>query len=227
MLRALSQLTDPAFFGVLMRSLGLSLLAFLVLLGACAYGTEELVGQPGWLGWVAGIAGGLGAALLAMWLFVPVALMIAALYSDRVADAVDQRFYPGLPAPSGAPLAVQAWDGVALGVRVLLLQVVSLILAFALPGLGLVIGWCISGWAIGRGLFMAAALRRMGRPAALAAYRAHRLRVFAQGGLLALASTVPFVNLLVPVVGVASLTHVLNARVLKSPPAGVSLLRGP
>ena len=41
--------------------------------------------------------------------------------------------------------------------------------------------------------------------------------MLAQGGILALAATVPLLNLLVPVVGVAALTHVFNRRLLPPP----------
>lgn len=210
MLRAIAQLDDPVFLGVLFRSLVLSVLAFAALLAGSAWGMQALVAQGGWVAWLAGIAGGVGAALLAAWLFVPAALLIATLYSDRVAAAVDRRFYPFLPVPRGAPLTVQLWDGVALAAQVLGFQVVALVLALAIPGVGLVLGWMITGWAIGRGLFVAVAMRRMDRAAALRAFAARRWAVLAQGGLLALAATVPLLNLMVPVVGVAALTHVLN-----------------
>ena len=210
-LRALSQLDDPVFLGVLLRSVALSVLAFLGLVSFSAWVLRELVAQGGWLGWAAGIAGGLGAVLLAVWLFVPVVLTIATLFSDRIAEAVDRRYFPGQPAPAGAAIAVQAWDGLALGAQVLGLQLVALVLAISLPGVGLVLGWAITGWAIGRGLFMAVAMRRMTRPEALREYGRRRWPVLVQGGLLAFASTVPFVALLVPVVGVAALTHVFNA----------------
>ncbi len=209
--RALQQMDDPVFVGVLARSVAWSVMAFGAALWAAFWAVQHLVGQPGWLGWAAGIAGGVGAALLAMWLFVPAAVLIATLYIDRVAAAVDRRFYPMIPAPhGGAALSVQVWDGVALGAQVLAWQVVALLLALALPGVGLVLGWAVTGWAIGRGLFVAVAMRRMPRHQALAVYAERRWAVLALGLLLALAGTVPLLNLLVPVLGVAALTHVLN-----------------
>ena len=218
MLRAIAQFDDPVFLGVLVRSVAWSVLAFCGLLAGSTWGVQALVvhwGVPGgWLAWLAGIAGGMGAALLAAWLFVPAALLIAALYSDRVAAAVDRRFYPALPAPEAAPFAVQAWDGVLLAVQVLGLQAVALLLAVLLPGIGLILGWLITGWAIGRGLFVAVAMRRMNRRLALQAYAARRWNVLAQGATLALAAAVPLLNLLVPVLGVAALTHVLNERLV-------------
>lgn len=213
MFRAFQQLDDPIFLGVLVRSLALSVLAFLGLLAGTVWGVQDLVGQfgqPGWLSWTAGLLTGVGAIFLAFLLFVPVALLIATLYIDRVSSAVEHRFYPLLPPPQGAHLAVQAWDGVALGATVLAWQIVALLLTLALPGLGLVLGWIITGWAIGRGLFVAVAMRRMPRRDALALYARRRGPILAQGALLALAGTVPLLNLLVPVLGVAALTHILN-----------------
>ena len=215
-LRAISQLNDPVFQGVVWRSLVLSLLAFAGLLAGSVWGLQQVVAQPGWWGWLAGlaggIAGGLGAAVLALYLFVPAALLIATLYIDRVAAAVDRRFYPTLPVPAGAPLAVQAWDGVALGAQVLGLQAVALLLALLLPGFGLVLGWLITGWGIGRGLFVAVAMRRMSRPDALVLYARRRLTVVLQGCVLAAAASVPLLNLLVPVLGTAAMVHVLHRR---------------
>lgn len=211
LVRAVQQLDDPVFVGVLVRSLAWSLLAFLGLLAGASWAVQHVVGQPGWLGWAAGIAGGLGAALLAVWLFVPAAVLIATLYIDRVSAAVDGRFYPAMPPPvGGAALSVQVWDGVALGAQVLGWQVVALVLAVALPGVGLVLGWAVTGWAIGRGLFVAVAMRRMPRAQALLVYAGRRPAVLGLGLILALAGTVPLLNLLVPVLGVAALTHVLN-----------------
>lgn len=207
--RALLQLNDRVFLGVVWRSLLLSLVAFAALLVGSVWLLEQWVGHGGWLGWFAGALGGLGVVLLAVWLFVPVALLIAGLYIDRVAAAVERRFYPGLPPPSGAPIVEQTWDGVVLGLQVLVLQVVSLVISFLLPGIGLVIGYVITGWAIGRGLFVAVAMRRMTRPQALRLYSGRWLTVVLPGIVLALASTIPPLNLLVPVVGIATMVHVL------------------
>lgn len=223
--RALAQLDDPVFLSVLVQSVLLSFVAFAVLVAGSAWGVHGLLAQSAWLGWVAGIAGGLAVALLGVWLFVPVALLIATLFSNRICAAVDRRFYPGLSTPKGAPLAEQAWDGAVLGLQVLGFQLVALLLAFLLPGIGLVLGWMVTGWAIGRGLFVTVAMRRMGRPEALRLYARRRVPVLWQGGLLALLGTVPVLNLLVPVLGIAALTHVLNAS--NELPRGLPLLRGP
>lgn len=223
--RALSQLDDPVFLGVVVRSVLLSIVGFVLLLVGSTWVVHEMLQAGGWLGWAAGIAGGLLVVGLAWWLFVPVALAVTTLFSDRICAAVEARHYPGLARPRGAPIAVQAWDGAVLGLQVLAFQSVALALALLLPGIGLMLGWAVTGWAIGRGLFVATAMRRMGRAEALALYGRVRGPVLVQGLILALASTVPFVNLLVPVLGLAALTHVLNT--VNGLPRGLPSLRHP
>ncbi len=91
--------------------------------------------MAGWLG-LADILGSVGASLLAFWLFLPVAAGIGTLYLDRIASAVERRFYPWLPPPDSATLLEQAWDGIAVALKVLALNVAALILALLIPGLG-------------------------------------------------------------------------------------------
>lgn len=206
-LRAISQLDDPVFAGVVLRGV-LSALLLFALLGLAI--DQAAHGWFGMAGWLAGLLGGVGAALLAWLAFLPVVGLIAALFADRVAARVEQRFYPGLRPARPAALAAQLWDGVALGAQVLLLQLAALLLAPFVLGASLPLGWIVAAWAIGRGLFVAVAMRRMGRLDALALYRARRATVVFQGALIAALGVVPLLNLLAPVLGVAAMVHVLH-----------------
>ncbi len=216
LLRAAAQIGDPDFLAVLAGSLLWSAAAFALLLAAAVWGVHRWIAGygGGWLAgagaWLGGAAGGLAAAAAAMFLFLPVAVLIATLSLERVASAVERDCYPGLPPARGASLAVQAWDGAVLAVQVLALNVVALLLTLLLPGAGWALGWAVAAWAIGRGLFLAVAMRRMGRAAAQAAYLRRRWAVLVNGAALAAAGSVPGVNLLVPVLGVAAMVHVLN-----------------
>jgi uncharacterized protein involved in cysteine biosynthesis len=210
-LRAVSQLGDPTFVGVLWRSVAWSAACLVGLYAATISLVHQLLELHGIWAWAADLLSTVGAALLATWLFLPVAAAIGALYIERIATAVERRFYPWLPAAHGASTAEQAWDGIAVALRVLAFNVLGLILAVVLPGVGLVLGWLIASYAFGRGLFVAVAMRRMNRADAEALYRHRRGVVLAQGAILALASYVPLLNLLVPLVGTAAMVHVLDA----------------
>ena len=208
--RALGQLDDSAFLGVLLRSLLWSGACFAALHVAAVWAVHRLFDLHGWIGWFADLLGGIGASLVALWLFLPVAAIIGTLYIDRVARAVERRYYPALPPAHGASIASQIWDAIGIAARILLLNVLALIAALILPGVGLILAWLIGGYAIGRGLFAAVAMRRMPRPAARMLYGRVRLAILTQGCILALAGYVPILNLLIPVIGTAAMVHVLD-----------------
>jgi len=210
LLRALDQLGDRVFLGVLLRSAAWSALCFLALYAAALWGVHRWLHHVTLAEWAAGLLSTAGAVVLALWLFLPAAAVIATLYIDRIARAVERRYYPWLPPARGAPIGEQVVDGIGLGLKILLLSVLSLVLAVVLPGIGILLGWAIAAYAIGRGLFVAVAMRRMPRPAAMALYRRIRMPVLAQGGVMALAAYFPVLNLLIPVIGTAAMVHVLD-----------------
>jgi CysZ protein len=208
--RALAQLTDPALFGVVWRSVLFAALFFAVILAGTIDALHHFVTAGGILAWALDALGSIAAALLAMWLFLPVAAIIGTLYFERIARAVEWRYYPSLPPAQPAPMLDQLGVGIAVGLRVLGLNVLALLLTLFLPGIGLPIGWAIASWAMGRGLFFAVAMRRLNRLDAEALYRAVRPAALVQGGAMAAAAYFPLLNLLIPVVGVAAMVHVLD-----------------
>lgn len=210
MSRALSQLTDPALFGVVWRSVLFSALFFAVILTGTIGAVHHFAAGHGLLAWALDALGSIAAAVLAMWLFLPVAATIGTLYFERIARAVERRYYPFMPPPQPAAVMAQVWAGVALGLRVLGLNVLALLLTLIVPGIGLPIGWAIASWAMGRGLFVAVAMRRLNRPDAEALYRSVRPIALAQGGVMAAAAYFPLLNLLIPVAGTAAMVHVLD-----------------
>ncbi len=221
LLRAIRQTGEAAFLRVLIQSVALAAASFVALAFLAAWGLHHLL-RHGVLADAAAVLGGAGALLLALWLFLPVAAAIASLFLEPICRAVERRWYPGLPTASGANLVSQARDSLVLGGRLLVVTLLGLLAALAVPGVGLVLGWAIDGWAIGRGLFVAVAMRRMSRRDALALYRVTRLSALPNGVVLAVAGSLPLLNLLVPVIGTASMVHLVErARASARPVLGV------
>lgn len=210
--RTIEQLDDPALQRVLVHSLLLSAACFVLLCAGTAWGLHHALAGIAWLAWLASVLGGFLVVASGLWLFVPLSVVIASLFMEPICRAVERRWYPGLPAPVGAAFSAQMWDGLVVGGLVLLMSALSLLLALLVPGVGFVLGWLITAWALGRGLFVAVAMRRMSRAEANALYGRHRWGVLLQGGALALAGSLPLVNLLVPVLGTACMVHVLMDR---------------
>lgn len=218
--RAVSQLNDPFFRVVLIRSIAWSIACFVALHVAAVWIIHRILELHDWLAWSADILGSVAVSLLALWLFLPVAAAIGTMYLNQIAVAVERQFYPWLPSPEGASFLEQAWDGITVALKILTLNIMALVLAFVLPGIGLVLGWAIAAYAIGRGLFVAVAMRRMSRPMAESLYRASRGIVLAQGGMLALAAYIPVMNLLIPIIGVAAMVHVLDMTLAEAETSG-------
>ncbi len=208
---SIGQLGDRTFLGALLWSLAWSAVAFVVLHLLAGWSVNHVLALHGWQAWLGVILGGIGATFLGLWLFLPLAALIATLFIDRVAHAVECRHYPMLPPARGSSILIEIVDALALAGRILLLSVLALVLALLLPGIGLLLAWGIGAYAIGRGLFVTVALRRFNRREAEALYIANRGVILAQGGALALASYVPGLNLLIPVLGTAAMVHVLDA----------------
>jgi len=206
----LRQIGDPGFRRPLLKGLLASLLAFAVLVGLADWGAGALVGGEGWLSTLAGLLGGALVLAGAIWFFVPVLLALTSLFLDDVAEAVERRFYPGLPPARGASLSHQVWSNLALSARLLLATVVIFPLALMLPPLGVVLFWAVATVSLGYGLFEGVAQRRMSAAEARALRRKRRNEVLAIGAVLAALAVVPFVNLLVPVLGTAAMTHLLH-----------------
>ncbi len=210
LLLAFRQIGDPAFWAPLLKGSLVALLAFLGLAGLSGWGAGELAGGSGWLAGIAATLSGLAALALAVWLFVPVMLAAMGLFLDPVAEAVERRFHPSLPPPRGAGLVAQARFGLALGLRLGLLSLVALPLALLLPPLGAALFFAINTIGLGHGLFEGVAQRRMGLAEAKALRRSREGPVLVLGAVLAAMTLVPVLNILVPVLGTAAMTHLLH-----------------
>lgn len=219
-LRALGQLPDRRFRRVVWLGAGLSL----ALLVACYAGLllliQMLVGETVDIPLVGPVSGldtllSFGSALfmlvLSIFLMVPVAAVFSGLFLDDVAQAVEDRHYPGLPPVRRAlfgdtMVSTVNFFGVLVAVNLGALMLVP----FAGP-LTPVLFWAVNGWLLGREYFTAAALRRMDAAAARDLRRRNRLRIWAAGTLMAAPLSVPLVNLVIPVLGAATFTHIFQA----------------
>jgi uncharacterized protein involved in cysteine biosynthesis len=217
--RALGQLGDPRFRSVLWRGIGLTIAllvaVYVLLLNAIRAFVPDQIILP-WIGQVGGIDtvlswGSVPVLLLAsVFLMVPVASAFSGFFLDDVADAVEDRHYPALPAPVQVPMLAMLLDsvvffGVLVGANLLALAVYPFSGPFA-P----VVFWAVNGYILGREYFTMVAMRRVGRDGAKALRRRHAGEIWLAGTLMAAPLSVPLVNLLIPVLGAATFTHLFH-----------------
>lgn len=217
--RALGQMGDARFrrvvgFGV---ALALALLigvyaASLIVIDILAPDSIEipLVGPVGGLGTLLGIGSLILMLVMSVFLMVPVAAMFSGLFLDQVARAVEARHYPNLPPAPGLSPYEQIKDAVNFTALLVLVNVLALVIyAFSGP-LVMVMFWLVNGFLLGREYFTLVATRRLGRAEAKALRKRHAGRIWLAGTLMAAPLSLPLVNLFIPVLGVATFTHMFQ-----------------
>ena len=211
---ALRQLGDPAILRVLAKSLLVTLVIFVLL------GSLVLTGLYHWLvslgsAWSAELSA-LAALLLtaiAGWLlFRFVALFVLQFFAEDVVRAVEAKHYPmEASAARSLPFREEFANGLraagrALGLNLLALPF-ALVLLFTGVGTALLF-WAVNAFLLGRELQDMVWLRHRQDRGELAPMGGSRR--FLLGGAIAGLLMLPFVNLLAPVIGAASATHLVH-----------------
>ncbi len=210
LLLAFRQLTDPAFLAPLLKAGILAALAFTGLAWGAGWAVEHWLMTGGWLGTLVAALAGVLVLAMAIWMYLPVVMGLVGVFLDPVAAAVERRHYPGLVPAQGASVLAQARFGIGLGVLLLLLNLLALPLLIFAPPIGAVVFFVLATVALGHGTFEGVAQRRLDVTAARRLRRRHQAAVLALGAVLAGMAMVPLLNLLVPVLGTAAMTHLLH-----------------
>jgi len=156
------------------------------------------VGEVQWIGDLLGW-GSLGLMIvLSIFLMVPVASAITSLFLDDVAHAVEDKHYPHLPPKPRVPF----FDGLRDTVNFLGVLIGAFL---AIP-----IFYALNGFLLSREYFQLAAMRRIGRAAAIEMRRAHAGTIWFAGILMVVPLSIPLINLIVPILGAATFTHLYH-----------------
>jgi uncharacterized protein involved in cysteine biosynthesis len=216
---ALGQMGDPRFRWVLAQGIGLTIA---LLIGASVLVFQlvqwvfpDVVTLP-WIGQITFAEdifswGSVAVMMvLSVFLMVPVASAFTGLFLDDVADAVEAEHYAHLPpAPRTGFL-----DGIREAAGFLIVLIVANIAALAaylvFAPFAPLIFYALNGYLLGREYFRMIALRRLGRAGARSEFKQHLPTVWIAGALMAVPLTVPVINLLVPVLGAATFTHLFH-----------------
>ena len=209
--KSFSQLSEPK----LLRILGRSLVATaLTLLTVCLLAWSALAGttivENTWIDGIIDLLGGAAAFMLAILLFPAVAALVSSFFLDDVAEAVEARHYPDLPPPREQPLGEVVLIGVRFAAIVAALNILVLPL-YLIPGINLFVFLGLNGYLLSREYFELVALRRFDRTEARRMWRKSRGRFLVAGLLIAALLSVPFVNLIAPVMGTAFMVHVFES----------------
>ena len=205
--KTLGQLNDPMIRRVIGKTLGLAILGYILFVVLVYLLITWLSGLSGWLEGLAQFGGVIGAMVVAWFLFPSIAAAIAGIFADEVIDAVEAKHYPLLPPGKPVPVVAAVLDGLKLAAIALIANLLALPFLIVFP-VYVLITWGVNGWLLGREYFEMVAFRRMDRASAHELHRRHN-RIFTMAGvMIAVCLTIPFVNLLAPVLGAAFMVHV-------------------
>ncbi|WP_425040188.1 EI24 domain-containing protein [Primorskyibacter sp. S187A] len=216
---ALAQIGDPRFRKVLFLGIGLTFALLVVSYAGFLMflqwlipesNTLPLIGEVQWLDDLVSWSSVLLMLILSVFLMVPVASAITSMFLEEVAQAVEDRHYRHLPAAQSIPFSDALRDtvnflGVLIGANLL-----ALILYVFFAPFALFIFWGLNGFLLGREYYTLAAMRRVGRAQAKVLRRRHIGRIWLAGILMAMPLSVPLLNLIIPIIGAATFTHLYH-----------------
>lgn len=230
--KAVAQMADPRFRRVLLTglalTLGLLVGAYALVLALLDWVLPEQMVLPfvGEITWVDDLLSGasiLVMLVLSVFLMIPVASAFTSLFLDDVTDAVEARHYPQLTPAPRLSLGAGLRDAGRFMIVLVLANIVAFIAYLMMPPAAPLIFLTLNGYLLGREYFQLIAARRLGPAGAKAMRRRHAPRIWLAGAAMALPLLLPVVNLLVPILGAATFTHLYH-RLSRSegPSAGTS-----
>jgi len=217
--RAVEQIRDRRFRNVLLKGLGLTVgllvvvsIAMIWLVSFMVPDTLSLpfLGEVSWVEGVAWWASVLLMIVLSAVLMVPVAAAFTGIFLDDVADAVEARHYAHLKPAPDVPMMDTIRDSLGFLGVVAVVNLIALILFFFVGPLAPILFYVVNGYLLGREYFQMAAMRRLGRAEATLLRKRHTLQIWIAGTLMAVPLSIPLVNLLIPILGAATFTHMYH-----------------
>ncbi|MGB7285419.1 MAG: sulfate transporter family protein [Salaquimonas sp.] len=212
--KAASQLLNPRFRGVLLKSIGLTILLFF---GAWI-GLEYLFSTflapflGGWPWVTTAILWLLSAGLFvgAGFLLAPVTALFVGIFLDEAAEYVEQAHYPADGPGKALPIGQSVWLTARFTLLVIFANLAALLLVL-LPGINIAIFFLVNGYLLGREYFMFAAMRFRSEEEAAHLRSQYSTQILLAGFVIAGFMSVPILNLATPVFGAALMVHLHKA----------------
>lgn len=206
--RTLGQLGDPRLRGVLVTAVGATLALIVALSAVVGAGIDLLQATGiGWLDSVLSVIGAIGTVVLSLLFFPGLVQVISGLYSDRVAETVEARHYPGLAPARSQPLTEIVGDALQFAAVSIGLNLLALPLYLLLPGINLLLFYGLNGYLLGREYAEMIAVRRLDRAGVKAFRQQNQTALFLAGIVIAVLATIPLLNLATPVLATAFAVH--------------------
>ncbi len=218
--KAVGQISDPRFRRVFLLGVGLTFAllvavyaAFLLFLG-WLFGDEvvvPLVGEVTWLNDLLSWSSFFVMVLLSTFLMIPVASAITSIFLEDVAQAVEDEHYPNLPGVPRFGVWMAIRDSINFMGLIIIANTFALLLYVFFPPFAPLIFWSLNGYLLGHEYFQLAAMRRIGYANAKKLRKENAGKIWLAGTFMAIPLSIPLVNLIIPILGAATFTHIYHA----------------
>lgn len=212
--RAVFQLGDPKILKLVIGCALITVMIYIALFVGFGWvlRTTAMASLP-WVDTLLDLGAGVAAVVLAWILFPGVVSSLVAIFLDQVVVTVEGQHYAQLGTSRSPPLS----ETLAMAARLMALTVglnlmllpVYLLLVFA-PPLNLILFYAVNGKLLGREYFETVALRWHDAATVAALRQRHSGTIWAAGALTAALLTIPGVNLVAPIIGVAAMVHLFH-----------------
>lgn len=170
---------------------------------------NSAIGTSGAESWLMHALGSIGGMMIA-WLMFPLLYpILMGFFDEQMAEIIETQDYPHLPKaspPFWPTLRQDAW----FSVKAILLNILCLPLYFV-PLVGLVVYYTMNGYLLGSQFFRMAAGRRVSLAQAMELRRRARGSIILGGAAVMFCATIPLLNLIAPLLGVATMLHLFHA----------------
>ena len=229
LLKAVSQINDPALLRVVLFGLCGAAIIF-ILLSVLAWWLQDTYANnalenfmKGWELWEWLISLILAfikflsvlSILLVMTVLFPIfATLIVGFFLETVVTAVEKKHYPDDQADRPQPIlevigSTLRFTLLVIGLNLLFLPVYLILLI--VPPLNLVLYYMLNGYFMGREYFALIAMRQMEPRMASQLRQNNRGKVLIAGIIITFLLTIPIVNILMPVIATAFMVHVFHS----------------
>lgn len=145
--------------------------------------------------------------ILSMFLMFPVASVFIGFSLESIADAVEDKHYPGLPTVDPQPFSEIIVESLKFMLILIVANLFALVIYLLSTVLAPIIFYVVNGFLLGREYFHLVAARRLGAKEAARLRKKNMLEIWLTGIVMAIPLSIPIINLFVPIVGVAVFTH--------------------
>ena len=219
--RAIAQFSDPEVLKLLVISavLGVivtSVFSALLYWGVSLVPLRDIPWIGGWIAeagteeWI--LASSIIVVIVPFWIFIfpYILLAMTTLFQDRIIGLVEARYYPNLPMAMKYGLRQEVWQQCRFFLKILLINLAlsPLYLILMFTGFGvLLLSALVNGYLIGVEYYSMVSQRRLSVSQHESGLRKNRVSVHFYGIGLYVGMLIPFLNLLIPVLGCMIMTH--------------------